>query len=150
MLMERCREFLWAIKFPQPGLYLVSSSYKVKKSIDHFRAACLQVNLPLAWDHPQIQAFLHYLDKRFYTAQTLRSHWKFVKDTSATLKFQLDEEDILLYDLCAAWCKPIKNDKFPVIRILLKELCEVAPKLLQFYDALLVRAVLLCMWGGFL
>ena len=149
-LLERCRELLWSIHFPQAGVYLASLTYKKKKSIDHFRSACLQEDLPLAWGHLQIQAFLRYVDERFYTAKTLRSHWKFVKDTSAVLKFHLNEDDILLYDLCPASCKPIKDNKFPVNRALLQELYEVAPKLLQSYDALLVRAILLCAWGGFL
>ena len=62
----------------------------------------------------------------------------------------MNEDDVLLYDLCSALCKPIKDNKFPVNRALLQELCGVAPKLLQSYDALLVRAILLCVWGGFL
>ena len=119
MLLEHCRELLLSIQFLQVGVYLAGLTYKKKKSIDHFHSTCLQEDLPLVWDHLQIQAFLSYLDERFHTAQTLRSHWKFVKDTSAVLKFQLNEDDVLLYDLCSASCKQIKDNKFLVNRALL-------------------------------
>ena len=49
-----------------------------------------------------------------------------------------------MYDVVLARCKPITDDKLPILHELL------APVVLQSYDVKLARAIFLCTFAGFM
>ena len=116
-LLERCKEFLRAVNFPHANYHLAMASYQKKKSIDHFRQACIEYNLPFQWGRDQIHAFLQYIDKRYYSAFTIRSYWKVcLFSTFKSLTYLLIAcglHTLTSIQVCLLWNLPVRSNINP-------------------------------------
>ena len=106
--------------------------------------------MPLVWGKPQVIELLLLLDKLHLSAGVLKSHWTYIKQISTTMNHCILGIEKNLYDVVIARCKPINDNKCPVSRELLAELCAAAPVVFQMYNAKLARAMFICAFAGFM
>ena len=149
-LNKLCFDVLASIGFQNVAQWVASISYMKKKAIENFQTACQEESLPIKWEHSQVQEFMIRIDKLYFSASVIKMYWKLIKDVSRKMNFLITEVETTLHDFILAWCKPTKDDKLPVTRKLLIKLCNAAPKVLQGYDVILVRALFICAFGGFM
>ena len=145
-----CESVLKSIGYPAHKSTLRLWVPKRKRTIEYFWNACKEAKLPLKWEKRQIVETLILLDKLHFTASTLKDHWWQIRQVSSKVDHQLSDVERNLYDIIIAHCKPVQDNKLPVSRELLNELCRVAPLVLQSYNAKLARATFLCAFAGFM
>ena len=149
-LKLRVVQVLERAKIPNPVAYANSLSYYTQKTIDHFANACNRVQLPYDWAPPQLEAFFLHLDDLYMTKATLKMHWQVIQEISTKLQVPLTQQQITLFDFVLANCKSKLDNKLPVNRELLIELMAACDLLLLHYDAVLMKSILLCAFGGFM
>ena len=150
ILDKSCKKVLKAIKYLQYLSIMLFVSDKRKRTLHLFLSACQEAQLPLAWGKPQVIEFLLLLDKLHLSAGVLKSHWMYVKQISTMMNHCISGIEKNLYDVVIACCKPINDNKCPVSRELLAELCAAAPVVFQMYNAKLARAMFICAFAGFM
>ena len=147
---KECIKILKEISLPEVEYLIAVMPATKHKTLEYYAVACREAEIPLNWGHLQLHTFLAKIDKLYYSASQIKMMWKLIRDMSKKLKFVITQEDIMMYNFVLAQCKPTKDDKLPVTRELLKELCYVALRVLQAYDAKMAWAIFLCAFGGFM
>ena len=109
--------------------------------------ACIEFNLPFAMGDDQISAFLDKLDEAFYAASTLEGQWGTLKRVCHAIKFTVVHKHEVHYKAVKADCREVKDNKLPVSRELLIQLCEAALVIFTGYTACLARAIFISAWA---
>ena len=125
-------------------------SHAKKKTFHYFRVACELAELPVAWGAQQLEEFFLYLDDLFFARATLMAHWRVVKEVSRNFKVQIPPRLETLFDFVLAGARPVKDNKLPVTKKLLRALCGAATRVLEEYDATIAQAMFLAAWAGFM
>ena len=119
-------------------------------ALANFRIACDYMGVPVSWGEQQIQAYLIYVNYKYYAAQYLTRQWKTIVDLGEFLCAPVSEKQIADFELVQAQAKEIKDNKVPVSMKLLKELCAAADIVFQPYNAALSKALFLAAWAGYM
>ena len=119
-------------------------------ALANFRIACDYMGVPVSWGEQQLQAYLIYVNYKYYAAQYLTRQWKTILDLGEFLCAPVSEKQIADFELVQAQAKEIKDNKVPVSMKLLKELCVAADIVFQPYNAALAKALFLAAWAGYM
>ena len=134
----------------RPAKYVNKLKAKDIDAITNFVVVCDWNNLPYEWEPLQIIAYMNRLHKAYYVEMTLRRHWKTLEDLGTYLGKEPMDEAIALFDWVLANAKESKDDKVPVSKRLLIELCEATEKVLVGYDQILAKVMFLAAWGAYM
>ena len=117
------------------------------RAMENYISACIEFNLPFAMGDDQISAFLDKLDEAFYAASTLEAQWGTLKRVCHAIKFTVVHKHEVHYKAVKADCREVKDNKLPVSRELLIQLCEAALVVFTGYTACLVQAIFISAWA---
>ena len=113
----------------------------------NFIAACIEFDLPFQLGDQQLSAFLDQLDICYYSASTLDSSWGTIKKVAADLQIKIAPKHHAHFKAVKADCKEVKDNRLPISRQLLVELCAAADKIFVGYLACLARVMFVCAWA---
>ena len=116
----------------------------------NFHIACEYLNLPVAWGPEQIKVFLIYVNHKCYSASYLTRMWKTIKDLGKAMLQPISEQQEADFELVREQAKEVKDNKVPVSKKLLRQLCEAADAICNEYNAALTKVVFLAAWGGYM
>ena len=117
------------------------------RAMENYISACIEFNLPFAMGDDQISAYLDKLDEAFYAASTLEGHWGTLKRVCHAIGFKVVHKHEVHYKAVKADCREVKDNKLPVSRELLIQLCEAALVVFTGYTACLARAIFISAWA---
>ena len=142
--------FVTQIGVLDPEVYMIRMSYNKKLVIAHFRDACNMAGLQYEWEVPQQEALVCYLDNLNLSFASIKRHEKIFQEISDKLGRPVTAHMIALFDWLKARSTVTKDNKLPVTKQLLIELCAAADKTFVEHEALLIKAIYLAAWGGFM
>ena len=142
--------FVTDIGVPDPEVYMIRMSYNKKLVIAHFRDACNMAGLQYEWEVPQQEALVCYLDNLNLSFASIKRHEKIFQEISDKLGTPVTAHMIALFDWLKARSTVTKDNKLPITKQLLIELCAAADKTFVKHEALLIKAIYLAAWGGFM
>ena len=106
--------------------------------------------LPYEWETPQKEAVICYLDNLNLTYLSQKRHWMVLEELCDRLNQPMSVHLITLFDWLQARCNVIKDNKLPIPKQLLIDLCQAADVMFEDHDALLIKCMFLAAWGGFM
>ena len=109
--------------------------------------ACDRENLPLKYGEEQINAFLNYIHEKHYAVTTLSSHFCTIQLIGKELDMKPSTRNLIKYKFVRDHGKKMKDNKLPVSRQLLLQLCRGADNMLVGYTAVLAKTMFLCAWA---
>ena len=130
-----------------PTSYVGTWSTKRFHAIANFIEACEDYKLPCEWGDDQISAFLDRLDDKYYSVSTLDSQWNAIQQIGLDLGHPMSQDMKLEYLYVKNNCKEIKDDKVPVSRECLNQLCTAADINFTGYNCLLMKTMFLLAWA---
>ena len=119
-------------------------------ALANFHVACEHFNLPVAWGPKQVKAFLIFINYKYYAASYVARMWITIRRLGKLLLQPITEKQEADFELVYQQAKEIKDNKVPVSKSLLAELCKAADKVFAPYNAALAKAVFLAAWGGYM
>ena len=119
-------------------------------ALANFHVACEHFNLPLVWGPRQVKAFLIFVNYKYYAASYVARMWHTIKSLGKLLLQLLSSEQEADYELVYQQAKDIKDNKVPVSKKLLAQLCKAADLVLEEYNASLAKAVFITTWAGYM
>ena len=76
--------------------------------------------------------------------------WKTIKDLGKAMLPPISEQQEADFELVREQAKDVKDNKVPVSKKLLRQLCEAADVIFNEYNAALAKVVFLAAWGGYM
>ena len=119
-------------------------------AIVNFKLGCLYSSLPVQWGQPQVKAFPIYIHVKFYTTAYLIRMWNTITKLAELFDDVILEENEQDYQAVKDQAKEIKDNKVPISKELLEQLCTAVDKCFKEYKALLAKTLFLLAWGGFM
>ena len=112
-----------------------------------FTAACDLAELPLEWNPEQIIAFLDMIDAKHYAMTTIDAFWGNLKRIGKALNKNVTKGQWMYFE--AVWDngKSTKDDRLPVSRELLIQLCARADKMLKGFNKKWAKAIFMSTFG---
>ena len=117
-------------------------------ALANFHVACEHFNLPLAWGPRQVTAFLIFVNYKYYTASYVARMWGSIKSLGKLLLQPITSEQEADFELVFQQANEIKDNKVPVSKKLLAQLCVAADEVFAEYNAALAKAMFLTAWGA--
>ena len=106
--------------------------------------------LPYEWETPQKEAVICYLDNLNLTYLSQKCHWTVLEELCDRLNQPMSVHLITLSNWLQARCNVIKDNKLPIPKQLLINLCQAADVMFEDHEALLIKCMFLAAWGGFM
>ena len=119
-------------------------------ALANFHVACEHFNLPVAWGPKQVKAFLIFVNYKYYAASYVAHMWNTIRNLGKLLLQPVTSEQEADFELVFQQAKEIKDNKVPVSKKLLAQLCSAADVVFEEYNAALAKAVFLAAWGGYM
>ena len=119
-------------------------------ALANFAVACEFMEIPTEWGSKQIQAFLIYVNYKYYAASYLERMWKTIQELGKFLLQPISERQEADFELVKNQGKEIKDNKVPVSKQLLAKLCKAADQAFASYNAALAKVLFLSAWGGYM
>ena len=119
-------------------------------ALANFHIACEYLHLPAAWGPEQVKAFLIYVNHKYYSAAYLTRMCKTIKDLGKAMLQPISEQQEADFELVREQAREVKDNKVPVSKKLLRQLCEAADVIFTEYNAALAKVVFLAAWGGYM
>ena len=112
-----------------------------------FVAACDLADLPLEWNHKQVIAFLDMINAKHYAVTTIDAFWGNLKWIGKALGKNVTKGQHMYFEAVRDNGKTAKDDRLPVSRELLIQLCAGADKVLTGFNQKLAKAIFMSAWG---
>ena len=119
-------------------------------ALANFHVACEHFNLPLAWGSKQVKAFLIFINYKYYSAPYVARMWHTIQSLGKLLSQPLSSEQEADYELVYQQAKDIQDNKVPVSKKLLHQLCKAADLIFEEYNASLAKAMFTAAWAGYM
>ena len=119
-------------------------------AIANFKLACEMFDEPIAWGEDQVKAFLIYINSKFYSAAYLRRQWNAIQSLGEWLDCPVTEELQADFELVENQGQELKDNKVPISKKILKQLCQAADVLFDSYNAALSKTLFVTAYGGYM
>ena len=101
------------------------------RTVLQFAAACDFANLPLQWNNDQVIAFLDMIDAKHYAVTIIDAFWGNLKRIAKALGKSVTKGQRMYFEAVRDNGKSAKDDRLPVSRELLIQLCAGADQVLK-------------------
>ena len=135
---------------PQPEIFYANLAKSYKIAIQHIYRAVISTGTPWIWNEHFYNVLCEHLDVLYMAASSLTIQFKGIKLLAEALGKPLTPHQIAQFDIVIARGRRAADDKMPVSKPLLIELCKAADTIFDKYDATLSKAMFLAAWGGFM
>ena len=119
-------------------------------AIANFKLACEMFDLPIAWEEDQVKAFLIFINSKFYSAAYLRRQWNAIQSLGEWLDCPVTEDQQADFELVENQGQELKDNKVPISKKVLKQLCQAADVLFDSYNAALSKSLFVTAYGGYM
>ena len=109
----------------------------------NFIGASEWLGLPVYYGEVQINAFLNYIHEKNYTTTTISSHFATIKLVGHLLGRKPSPKNMIKYKFVRKHGKQMKDNKVPVGRLCLLQLCAAADLVFTGYTAILAKTMFL-------
>ena len=152
---ERCMyqqavQFITAFNIPEPQIFYANLNQQNKRSLRYIVQAVQTTNVPIRWDDTFFNTLCEHFDILYLASASLSSHFSLVKKLAMAAGHFITPTQEDQMDRIIARGKRALDDKMPISKPLLEELCSAADKLFERYDALLAKSMFLAAWGAFM
>ena len=153
---QRTREYalqaLQELGFSKPEVKQFTSKIGIRgyAAIANFKLACEMMGVPFVWGEEQVKAFLIYINFKYYSTSYLNRMWSCINKLGTWLDCPITDEQEADFELVLNGGKELKDNKVPVSRELLRQLCEAADSVFNDYNATLAKVLFLTAWGGYM
>ena len=143
-------QFLKQIGASDPEGFYYSLTANNKYSLFHIQQASMSTGVPPVWGDAFFAAICEHFDISYFAASSLSMHYQMIKKLALHLEVNINPRQRVAYDSVVARGKPVKDNKMPVSKDCLIELCNAADIIFTGYDALLAKVLFLAAWGGYM
>ena len=119
-------------------------------ALANYKIACGHMELPTAWGDAQIRAYHIYTNFKYYEAQYLTRMWNVIKELGEFLLCPVSEGQEADFELVKMQAREMKDNKVPVSRQLLKDLCQAADIVFAEYNVALAKVMFIAAWAGYM
>ena len=142
--------FISALNIPDPQIFYANLNQQNKKSLRYIVQAVQTTNIPITWNDRFFDTLCEHFDILYLAASSLSMHFKMVKKLALAAGGVITPMQGDQIDRIIARGKRMQDDKMPISKPLLEELCAAADKIFERYDALLAKSMFLAAWGAFM
>ena len=140
-------EGLEKLEVPEPSQVMANWSPYRFQGAANLIEACERTGLHLYYGEVQINAFLNYIQEKHYTVTTISSHFATIKLIGKLLGKKPSPKNMIKYRFVRNHRKKLKDNKVPVGRLCLLQLCAAVDLVLMGCTCLLAKTMFLCAYA---
>ena len=143
-------QLLKQIGASNPEGFYYSLTANNKYSLFHIQQASVSTGVSPVWGDAFFAAICEHFDISYFAASSLSMPYHMIKKLALPLEANITPRQCAAYDSVVVWGKPVQDNKMPVSKECLIELCNVADIIFTGYDALLPKVLFLAAWGRYM